>query len=157
MSTPGGSAEAVENLLPLALSRPHDAIASARTVLARDPLAIEASFAHQAWGISLRQLGDIPAAVRELRTALRLAEQSGRSEREADVLATLGATLGRAGRSREGLARLDRAVELSRGALTGRVLLRRGHRLLGARPAPGGPRRPPARRPAPGPARGAAR
>ncbi|WP_134102151.1 CHAT domain-containing protein [Kribbella pratensis] len=130
MSTPGGSAEAVENLLPLALSRPHDAIASARTVLASDPLAIEASFAHQAWGISLRQLGDIPAAVRELRTALRLAEQSGRSEREADVLATLGATLGRAGRSREGLARLDRAVELSRGALTGRVLLRRADVLL---------------------------
>ncbi|MER7251564.1 CHAT domain-containing tetratricopeptide repeat protein [Kribbella sp. NPDC000426] len=130
MPTAGGSAEAAENLLPLALSRPHDAIASARSLLATDPLAIEASFAHQAWGISLRQLGDIPAAVRELRTALRLAEQSGRSEREADVLATLGATLGRAGRSREGLARLDRAVELSRGALTGRVLLRRADVLL---------------------------
>ncbi|MFC6159794.1 CHAT domain-containing protein [Kribbella jiaozuonensis] len=130
MPTAGGSAGAVENLLPLALSRPHDAIASARTVLARDPLAIDASIAHQAWGISLRQLGDIPAAVRELRTALRLAEQSGRSEREADVLATLGATLGRAGRSREGLARLDRAVELSRGALTGRVLVRRADVLL---------------------------
>ncbi|WP_371402967.1 CHAT domain-containing protein [Kribbella sp. NBC_00662] len=130
MPTAGGSAGAVENLLPLALSRPHDAIASARTVLARDPLAIDASIAHQAWGISLRQLGDTPAAVRELRTALRLAEQSGRSEREADVLATLGATLGRAGRSREGLARLDRAVELSRGALTGRVLVRRADVLL---------------------------
>lgn len=120
----------MENLLPLALSRPHDAIASARTVLARDPLAVDASIAHQAWGISLRQLGDVTSAVRELRTALRLAEQSGRSEREADVLATLGATLGRAGRSREGLARLDRAVELSRGALTGRVLVRRADVLL---------------------------
>ncbi|MFD3401137.1 CHAT domain-containing protein [Kribbella sp. NPDC058693] len=130
MPTAGGSAGAVENLLPLALSRPHDAIASARTVLSLDPLAVDASIAHQAWGISLRQLGDIPAAVRELRTALRLAEQSGRSEREADVLATLGATLGRAGRSREGLARLDRAVELSRGALTGRVLVRRADVLL---------------------------
>ncbi|WUJ70525.1 CHAT domain-containing protein [Kribbella soli] len=130
MPTAGGSSGAAENLLPLALSRPHDAITSARSLLASDPLAIEASFAHQAWGISLRQLGDIPAAVRELRTALRLAEQSGRSEREADVLATLGATLGRAGRSREGLARLDRAVELSRGALTGRVLVRRADVLL---------------------------
>ena len=82
------------------------------------------------WGIGLRQLGDVTTAVRELRTALRLAEQSGRSERQADVLATLGATLGRAGRSREGLARLDRAVDLSRGALTGRVLVRRADVLL---------------------------
>ncbi|NUS59089.1 MAG: CHAT domain-containing protein, partial [Streptomycetaceae bacterium] len=130
MPPAGGSAEAVENLLPLALSRPHDAIASARTLLAAAPATVEASIAHQAWGIGLRQLGDVPTAVRELRTALRLAEQSGRSEREADVLATLGATLGRAGRSREGLARLDRAVDLSRGALTGRVLLRRADVLL---------------------------
>ncbi|MET9271608.1 CHAT domain-containing tetratricopeptide repeat protein [Kribbella sp. NPDC003557] len=130
MPSAGGSAEAAENLLPLALSRPHDAIASARTLLAGDPAQVEASIAHQAWGIGLRQLGDVTKAVRELRTALRLAEQSGRSEREADVLATLGATLGRAGRSREGLARLDRAVDLSRGALTGRVLLRRADVLL---------------------------
>src|SRR3989442_919688 len=112
MPTAGGSTEA-EDLLPLALSRPHEAIASARTVLADGPATVEASIAHQAWGIGLRQLGDVTAAVRELRTALRLAERSGRSEREADVLATLGATLGRAGRSREGLARLDRAVDLS--------------------------------------------
>ncbi|GAA1575700.1 hypothetical protein GCM10009804_35600 [Kribbella hippodromi] len=126
----GGSVEAVKNLLPLALSRPHDAIASARSLLAHAPAAVEASIAHQAWGIALRQLGEVTAAVRELRTALRLAEQSGRSEREADVLATLGATLGRAGRSREGLALLDRAVELTRGALTGRVLLRRADVLL---------------------------
>ncbi len=130
MPTAGGNAEAAENLLPLALSRPHDAIASARTLLAGAPAAVEASIAHQAWGIALRQLGDVTTAVRELRTALRLAEQSGRSERQADVLATLGATLGRAGRSREGLARLDRAVDLSRGALTGRVLLRRADVLL---------------------------
>ncbi|HWD82825.1 MAG TPA: hypothetical protein VG497_28185, partial [Kribbella sp.] len=88
MPPAGGSAEAVENLLPLALSRPHDAIASARTLLAADPATAEASIAHQASGIALRQLGDVPKAVRELRTALRLAEQSGRSEREADVLAT---------------------------------------------------------------------
>ncbi|WP_410791368.1 CHAT domain-containing protein [Kribbella sp. C-35] len=112
------------------MSRPHDAIASARTLLAGAPATVEASIAHQAWGIGLRQLGDVTTAVRELRTALRLAEQSGRSERQADVLATLGATLGRAGRSREGLARLDRAVDLSRGALTGRVLLRRADVLL---------------------------
>ncbi|MEU4192015.1 CHAT domain-containing protein [Kribbella sp. NPDC026611] len=126
----GGRAEGAEFLLPLALSRPHDAIASARSLLSENPAPAEASIAHQAWGIGLRQLGDIPAAVRELQTSVRLAEECGRPEREADVLATLGATLGRAGRSREGLASLDRAVDLSRGALTGRVLLRRADVLL---------------------------
>ncbi|MFK4084652.1 CHAT domain-containing protein [Kribbella sp. NPDC020789] len=119
-----------EELLPLALSRPHDAIEAAQALLAGSPAAETASIAHQATGIGLRQLGEVDSAIRELRTALRLAEKSGLSEREADVLATLGATLGRAGRSREGLARLDRAVELSRGALAGRVLLRRADVLL---------------------------
>ncbi len=121
---------APEDLLPLALSRPHDAIAAARSLLAGEPPAETASIAHQASGIGLRQLGEVDTAIRELRTALRLAEESGLPEREADVLATLGATLGRAGRSREGLANLDRAVELSRGALAGRVLLRRADVLL---------------------------
>ncbi|GAA0581720.1 CHAT domain-containing protein [Kribbella sandramycini] len=117
-----------EELLPLALSRPHDAIAAAQTLLAGSPAAETASIAHQATGIGLRQLGEVDSAIRELRTALRLAK--GVPDREADVLATLGATLGRAGRSREGLAKLDRAVELSRGALAGRVLLRRADVLL---------------------------
>ncbi|MFC9691157.1 CHAT domain-containing protein [Kribbella sp. NPDC056951] len=121
---------APEDLLPLALSRPHDAIEAAQELLAGQPDAETASIAHQAGGIGLRQLGEVDAAIRELRKALRLAEESGLPEREADVLATLGATLGRAGRSREGLARLDRAVELSRGALAGRVLLRRADVLL---------------------------
>ncbi len=121
---------APEDLLPLALSRPHDAITAARTLLATEPAAEAASIAHQASGIGFRQLGEVDSAIRELRKALRLAEESGLPEREADVLATLGATLGRAGRSREGLARLDRAVELSRGALAGRVLLRRADVLL---------------------------
>ena len=39
--------------------------------------------------------------------------------------ATLGVTLAWRGRSRQGLAVLDRAVEASRGGLAGRVLMRR--------------------------------
>ncbi|MFI5733556.1 CHAT domain-containing protein [Kribbella sp. NPDC051587] len=119
-----------EELLALALSRPHDAIAAAQELLAGKPTAETASIAHQASGIGFRQLGEVDTAIRELRTALRLAGKSELPEREADVLATLGATLGRAGRSKEGLARLDRAVALSRGALAGRVLLRRADVLL---------------------------
>ncbi|WP_165956865.1 CHAT domain-containing protein [Kribbella antibiotica] len=121
---------APEELLPLAMSRPLDAIEAARLLLAGGPPAEPASFAHQATAIAYRQLGEVDTAIRELRTALRLAEESGLPEREADVLATLGATLGRAGKSREGLTHLDRAVELSKGALAGRVLLRRADVLL---------------------------
>ena len=41
--------------------------------------------------------------------------------------ATLGAALAWTGRSRQGLAVLDRAVEASHGGLAGRVLMRRAH------------------------------
>ena len=56
---------------------------------------------------------------------MRLARASGKPEREADVQATLGTALAWTGRSRQGLAFLDRAVEVSRGGSAGRVLMRR--------------------------------
>lgn len=121
---------APENLLPLALSRPRDAIAAARRFLTTRPGPYAASLARQATGLGLRQSGDIDGALRELRAAVRLARDSGRPGREADVLASLGATLGRAGRGKEGLAALDRAVSGSRGALAGKVLVRRADILL---------------------------
>jgi tetratricopeptide (TPR) repeat protein len=116
----------VDGLLPLALSRPREALARARRVLNGRPSPYEASVAHQAAGIVLREVGDVHAGVRELRAALRLARQTGSSDREADVLATLGAALVYAGRTADGLAAFDRAVGLSNGVLAGRVLLRRG-------------------------------
>ena len=58
---------------------------------------------------------------------MRLARSSGRPEREADVLATLGGTLAWNGRSQQGLAILDQAVRASHGGLAGRVLMRRAH------------------------------
>ena len=121
-----------EDLLTFALARPHDAIAAARAALAARPAPPphDASIAHQAAGIGLRQIGRSAAAIRELRTALRLARACGRRDREVDVLATLGATLGRAGRGREGLAALDLGIRHSRGALAGRILLRRADVLL---------------------------
>src|SRR5215469_1308410 len=112
-------------LLPLALSRPKDALLAARSVLARRPGAHDASLAHQAIGIVLRDRGDLPGAIVELRKGARLARTSGHAEREADVQATLGSALALAGRSRHGLALLDRAVQASRGALAGQVLMRR--------------------------------
>ena len=112
-------------LLALAVSRPQDALVAARTVLAGQPSAYDASLAHHAIGIVLRDRGDLPGAIAELRKGVRLARASGRPEREVDVQATLGLALAWTGRSQQGLAILDRAVEASRGDLAGRVLMRR--------------------------------
>jgi tetratricopeptide (TPR) repeat protein len=98
----------------------------ARTVLASRPGPYDASIAHQAAGIVLRDIGDIKAGVRELREALRLARRTGSAEREADVLGSLGTALVHAGRTASGLAAFDAAIELSSGVLLGRVLHRRG-------------------------------
>jgi tetratricopeptide (TPR) repeat protein len=122
------------DLLPLALSRPKDALKRARAVLAADPPPLDASIAHQAIGIVLREFGDIEAAIRELRVARRLARQaarrSGSAEREVDVLATLGVALVFAGRTASGRQALNTAARRSTGQLHGRVLLRRGGALL---------------------------
>jgi tetratricopeptide (TPR) repeat protein len=129
------SEAAGQDLLALALSRPNDALARARAVLAGGAGPAEASVAHQAAGIVLREFGDIDAAVRELRVAHRLARRSGCANREADVLATLGVALVFAGRTRSGRAALNGAVRRSTGLLRGRTLLRRGGclRILGHR------------------------
>ncbi|MGH3293040.1 MAG: CHAT domain-containing protein [Trebonia sp.] len=116
-----------DELLLLALSRPREALAKARVILAKRPGPHEASIAHQAAGIVLRDIGDVGAGVRELRSALRLARQTGSADREADVLASLGLAFVHAGRTAEGLAAFDRAIQLSSGLLLGRVLHRRGN------------------------------
>jgi tetratricopeptide (TPR) repeat protein len=116
----------VDDLLPLALSRPREALARARAVLAGRPDPYDASVARQAASIVLRDFGDIEAGVRESRVALRLARRTGSAEREADVLASLGLALVYAGRTAVGLAALDRAVQRSTGVLAARVLARRG-------------------------------
>jgi tetratricopeptide (TPR) repeat protein len=112
-------------LLTLAASRPQDALVAARSVLDGRPSAYDASLAHHAIGIVLRDRGALPGAVAELRRGVRLASASGRPEREVDVQATLGITLTWMGRSQQGLALLDQAVAAARGSLAGRVLMRR--------------------------------
>src|SRR5260370_1085131 len=116
----------VDDLLRLAVSRPRDALARAHGILAGRPGPHEASIAHQAAGIVLRDIGDVNAGVRELRGALRLARRTASAEREADVLGSLGTALVHTGRTADGLAAFDRAIRLSAGVLTGRVLHRRG-------------------------------
>jgi CHAT domain-containing protein len=133
----GSKRHDADDLLKLALSRPHDAIAGAREILAGRPGPYEASIAHQAAGIVLRDIGDVNAAVGELRSALRAARRADSHEREADVLASLGVALVHANHTARGLAALDQAVGLTEGVLLGRMLHRRGAVLwfLGRYPA----------------------
>jgi tetratricopeptide (TPR) repeat protein len=113
------------DLLLLALSRPKHALARARALLADFPTPYAASIAHQAIGVVLRDFGDVTAALRELRTAVRLARRSGDPTREPDVLATLGIALVHAGRTEQALVALDRAVARSKGVQNARILHRR--------------------------------
>jgi tetratricopeptide (TPR) repeat protein len=121
----------VEELLPLALSRPKDALAKARAILAERPGPHSASVAHQVAGIVAREFGDVPTSLRELRSALRLARQAGSAERQTEVLASLGVALIYAGRTAAGLAAFDRAMQGSSGIQAARVLHRRGLALWG--------------------------
>ena len=118
------------DLLPLALSRPNEALERARRVLAGDPGPLAASVARQAIGTVLREYGDIDAALVELRIARRLARRAGSDEREADVLGTLGVALIFAGRSVSGRNALNAAVQQSAGHLHTRMVFRRGAALL---------------------------
>jgi tetratricopeptide (TPR) repeat protein len=90
-------------------------------VLAARPGPYEASIAHQAAGIVMREFGDVAASVREMRRALEYARRSGSADREIDVLGSLGVALVYAGRTADGLAAFERAVQGSSGAPAARV------------------------------------
>ena len=116
----------MDDLVALATSRPWAALTRARAVLAGRPDPHDASVAHQAAGIVLRDFGDVEAGVRELRQALRQARRTGSAEREADVLAGLGVALFFVGRTAAGLAAFEAALRRSSGVLAAQVLYRRG-------------------------------
>lgn len=112
-------------MLALALSRPTDALAVARDVLARSPTHADAAVAHQTAGIVLRDFGDIREAVAELNAAHRHARKAADADREADILASLGVALVMAGRTRRGLAALESIGPGRTGVPAGRILVRR--------------------------------
>jgi tetratricopeptide (TPR) repeat protein len=120
------AAGGVLDLLRLVGARPGEALTKARVVLAAGPAPYEASVAHQAAGMALRELGDTGAAIGELRVAARLARVARDDDREANVLATLGVALVYHGHSRRGLAALGSSLALVTGPAAARVLLRRG-------------------------------
>src|SRR5512132_2502523 len=109
-----------DRLLALALSRPLEALAAARQVLAQHPSASQAAVAHQAAGVVLRDFGDIGEAIEELKAAHRFARRAGALDRESDVLASLAVAWVLAGQTRRGLSLLDTALRRSHGVLAGR-------------------------------------
>ena len=96
-----------------------DAFARANRLLAHHADAHVASIARQTRAIVLRDTGRTDEAIAELRKALRLARLSAIPGRAPDVQATLGLTLGLAGRTAAGLAALDDAVAASQGVYAG--------------------------------------
>ncbi len=113
-------------MLSLASARPDEALAKARAILAADPPPYEASVAHQAIGMLLREFGDLDAATAELQAAVRLARMARSASREADVLASLGVALIYRGHSGRGLAALGSSLTLVTGPPAARILVRRG-------------------------------
>ncbi len=114
-----------DKLLALALSRPSEALAAAREVLAQHPSASQAAVAHQTVGVVLRDFGDIGEAIEEFKNARRFARQAGNTDQESDVLASLGAAWVLAGQTRRGLSVLDALVQRSHGPPAGKILIRR--------------------------------
>lgn len=121
------SRTSVAALLELALDDPALAQVRARAILDTAPDPWWQSVARHVLGLALREDGQMQPALRELRSALRLAERSEDPDRTADVRATLGLTLVTRGRTQEGLGQLGRAVaEVCDPDLRAKVLMRRG-------------------------------
>ncbi|CAM5329294.1 CHAT domain-containing protein [Streptomyces canus] len=111
----------------MVFAAPNQALARAEQVLGSDPSPLHASVAHQVIGIWQRDWGDMRIALDHLRRARDLAARAESADREADVLAALGVALVHAGRTRQGLAALERGVEVGSGHTRARVLFRRAY------------------------------
>jgi tetratricopeptide (TPR) repeat protein len=120
----------LDHLLALALSRPHEALANARSLLSDGAPPAVAAVAHQTAAVVLRDFGDIDEALDEFRAAIRSARRVGDQEREADVRAAYGVALVMAGRPSTGLARIDQAAAGASGTAAGRIQVRKAHALL---------------------------
>lgn len=99
----------------MVFAAPNQALARAEEVLGSDPSPLHASVAHQVIGIWQRDWGDMRIALDHLRRARDLAARAESADREADVLAALGVALVHAGRTRQGLAALERGSRSAAG------------------------------------------
>jgi CHAT domain-containing protein len=118
----------VDDLLAQAIADPTAAWSRAELLLTDETDTRTLSLARQAMGIVLRHRGHLEEALRELRSAARLAHRSGDVDREADARATLGVTLAMAGRTRAGLEQLEHSLGAAVDeVVVAKILMRRGH------------------------------
>ncbi|WP_405826094.1 CHAT domain-containing tetratricopeptide repeat protein [Streptomyces sp. NBC_01390] len=111
----------------MVFAAPNEARARAEEVLDADPPPLDASVAHQVIGVWQRDWGDMRLALSHLRRARDLAARADSSDREADVLATLGVALVHEGRTEQGLVALEQGVARGTGHTRARVLFRRAY------------------------------
>jgi tetratricopeptide (TPR) repeat protein len=109
--------------------RPQEAIAIAQRVLAgvgtHGP-ADERATAERAIGLAMRELNDLPAAVRHLRRSVRLAERGGSLEIAALARMSLGYALASSGRNVAALRAVSTALSSLTGVDAGRARMQRG-------------------------------
>ncbi|MDG4764187.1 CHAT domain-containing tetratricopeptide repeat protein [Solwaraspora sp. WMMD406] len=102
---------------------PHEAIAVARQVIADPSRPGDRSTAERAIGLALRELGDLPGALRHLRRAVRAADDP---RLRALAQMSLGYVLASAGRTRAALRSVTSALPQLTGADAGRARMQRG-------------------------------
>ena len=124
---PSPPATGAEGLLDLALSQPHQALATARALLSGTVAPGVAAVAHQAAAVVLREFGDIDQSLVEFRRAIGCARRAADHERAADARAAYGVALLMAGRPRAGLAQIEAAARGAVGPAAGRIHIRRAH------------------------------
>ncbi len=129
----GDSDESGEDSAQLALDavqrRPREAIAIAQRVLARTAAggpADERATAERAIGLALRELNDLPAAVRHLRRSVRLAERGGSPGVAALARMSLGYALANSGHNVAALRAVSAALVALTGLDAGRARMQRG-------------------------------
>ncbi|MGC5052363.1 CHAT domain-containing protein [Micromonospora sp. DT48] len=120
----GGGAGAAQAALDLVQRCPSEAITIATRVLATtDADRDERATAERAIGLALRELNDLPGALRHLRRAVRSA---GSARTEALARMSLGYVLANAGRTAAALREVTAALPELSGADAGRARMQRG-------------------------------
>jgi CHAT domain-containing protein len=91
---------------------------------------VSAAVAERAWGLALRQFGDLDSAIVHLSRAVQLGGACGAREVAGEARTTLAFALSERGRPRRALDEIDRALQELDGVAHARALIQRGTILL---------------------------
>jgi tetratricopeptide (TPR) repeat protein len=132
MAGAGAVDQAVE-ALRLAEAAPERAVVLSPEVAARARDAGDwatAAVAERAWGLALRNRGDLDSAVRHLRVAVRLGDRAKSPQLRGEARMTLALALTEGGRPQPALEEIDAALRDLEGLARARALTQRGTILL---------------------------